>query len=210
MNKIKNWFIAAGITASGLVGYHASIDNSSVVEVRPSVVQPVTNATIITPTISDIQRIIVRCDETCTTEEALALGSLVKKLNDIESSDCFSKYLLDPSNGLDVSQTNFLSRTDAVQLIQMALVMTKISYYSKPRNWFTKVIVVGYENGDGIIHANRLAWQNMGVCEKAANIGHEISHGPPMSFVHDFYATQRRPYSVPYEIEAAVMACCTN
>lgn len=149
-------------------------------------------------------RITITCDSTCTQIESSSLPEIVEKVINTESTDCFKDYL----KKIDPNQTNKLTVNQVIDLVTNAKVNSQITYYYQGRNWFTKNITVGYENGDGKIHANRAAWDYMNTCEKAANIAHELTHGAPMNFTHDFKNTARRPSSVPYMVGSAVTKCC--
>ncbi len=205
MNKIKSWIVGALLTIGGLFGYHSTIPNTSVIEVETSVSPSPTPSG--TP-ISQLQRIQIDCDETCTAEEKALLPAIVAKVEETEAGDCFRNKLLDNSTGIDQTQSNGFTAFQAYTIVVNSKVSSTLTYYYQLRNWFTKTIVVGFENGDGEIHANRAAWNEMSLCEKAENVGHEISHGDPMNFTHDFKNTSRRPRSVPYVISDAIEACC--
>jgi hypothetical protein len=206
MNRFKRWAAGISLGVAGLFGYHASIPVTHTVETQ--VVGPPSPYVEATPTPSANQRINISCDDTCTDQEKKDLVQVVQKINEIESGDCFKGFLLDPKNGLDLNQTNGKTAAQTVESVTTARVSTQITYYSQKRNWWTKVIVDGFENGDGRIHANRIAHDDMSLCEKASNDAHEIAHGAPMSFSHDFQSTARRPYSLPYSINRAFEACC--
>lgn len=207
MRKIRNWLAGAALTIAGLFGYHHTIPETSTIEIKTEVVStptPVPTATPLGPT----ARITIGCDSTCTDAERKELPAITAKVLEVEASKCFSDYLFNSKTGIDRNQTNGLPIQGVVLLVTTAKVSTKLTYYYEGRNWFTKVIVLGYENGDGMIHANRAAWNYMSLCEKASNVAHEISHGEPLNFSHDFKNTARRPYSVPYVIGDAVAKCC--
>lgn len=65
--------------------------------------------------------------------------------------------------------------------------------------------VVGYTNpGTAVIFMNRSFFSRFELWEIAANIAHEWTH--KLGFDHDFNATARRPYSVPYAVGSIVNA----
>lgn len=159
----------------------------------------------VTPTPIPVSaRINITCDSTCNPIEIDSLPEIVQKVISIQSSDCFKDYL----KNIDPNQTNKLTVNQVIDLVTTAKVTSQITYYYQGRNWFTKNITVGFENGDGKIHANRAAWDYMNTCEKAANVAHELTHGAPMNFTHDFNNTTRRPLSVPYMVGSAITKCC--
>ena len=152
------------------------------------------------------QRITINCDSTCNTKEREELPGLVNLLLTIQSSQCFNNYLR--THNLDMGQTNNLTLQQVIDMVTTNKVQTTLTYYYQGKNWFTKNLVVGYENGDGKVHANRAAWNYMSSCEKASNLAHELTHGKPMEFTHDYRNTKRRPFSVPYVVGSAIIACC--
>jgi hypothetical protein len=201
MNRFKNWLISTGIVIAGLFGIHYNLPETSTIEV----VTTSTPSPIVSPVIQN-KRIEISCDESCTQAEKDSLPALVAKLIDIEDGECFNEYLLDPKNGLDTEQLNGLTPVQAINVVTNAQVHTTLSYFYRPRNWFTKVIVVGEERGDDKVYANRAAWEFLPICDKISNLAHEISH--QNGFSHDFSNTSKRPYSMPYEINQAIDACC--
>ncbi|HNC40316.1 MAG TPA: hypothetical protein PK522_00880 [Nitrosomonas sp.] len=210
MRKIKHWLAAAGLAIASLFGYHHTIPETRVIEVIP---QPATTPTpIATPIVEEIhpkidsKRINISCDSTCTHQEKIDLARIVAKLEAVQSSKCVTDYLKAPDTALDVKQLDGMTLDAAIQKVLTSKVSTQLTYYYEGRNWFTKTLVIGYENGDGKVHANRAAWDYMSDCEKAGNLAHEISH--QLGFHHDFERTARRPYSFPYVIGSAVEACC--
>lgn len=126
---------------------------------------------------------------------------IATKVSEVESSKCFHDFMINPSNKLDLKQSNGLTADEVVAKLLASHVDTSIVYY---HNFFTSA--VGYENGDGKIHANTKFWNRFSLCDKASTVGHEISH--TLGFTHDFNATSIRPYSVPYRINAAFTECC--
>ncbi len=199
MNKLKKWLVAAGLTIASLFGYHHTIPETSTIEIH----EPAKPTPVAIP--EGGQRINIGCDATCGQDEIRETTLITEKLLDVESKDCFKNYV---AKNVDQTQINGLSLDAAIDLVLKSKVSTEISYYYQGRNWFTKTLVIGYENGDGKIHANRAAWNYMSLCEKVSNVGHEISHGDPMNFSHDFNQTARRPYSMPYTISSAIDFCC--
>lgn len=207
MQKIKHWLAGIGLAIASLFGYHSQIQPTSVIEtVKPeAIASPTPSVEIISPKI-DSKRVSVSCDSTCTQDEKNALNRIVDKMMAIQASNCFSNYIKEPSTMLDAGQLNMLTIDQAIKKVITSRVNTTLTYYYQSRNWFTKTLVIGYENGDGKIHANRAAWDYMSDCEKASNLGHELSH--QLGFHHDFERTARRPYSLPYVIGDAVLECC--
>lgn len=197
MKRILTIFLVSIATILGLQKIPANLKIESLPEVTFS---PEPNPS------PQVARIVIACDSTCTDQEKAELPKLVDLLTKTENSQCFKDYL---SNGkLDLSQAKNMTLDQVISLVTTSKVNSTLTYYYKRRNPFTGTIVVGYENGDGKIHANRAAWKNLTPCEKAANMGHEISHGKPMEFTHDYNNTARRPFSVPYMIGSAISACC--
>jgi hypothetical protein len=67
--------------------------------------------------------------------------------------------------------------------------------------------LAGYtEPGANWIKLNRKYHSGASICSEASNLKHELSH--KVKYGHDYKATQTRPYSVPYSINAAFKKCC--
>jgi hypothetical protein len=176
MNRIKHWLAAAGLAIAGLFGYHATIPETSVIEVQTP--PPIASTVEPVETSDPHKRIMLGCDATCSNDEKNELALIALKTIETEATKCFTDRL----QGVDPEQINGLTVEQAIHRVTTASVDTTITYYYQSMNWFTKTLVIGFENGDGFVHANRAAWDYMDICEKASNIGHEISHGEPLNF----------------------------
>ena len=76
-----------------------------------------------------------------------------------------------------------------------------VTYYKR----FSKVH--GYTYPDvNKIWLNRKYHSGASLCSEASNLAHELSH--KLGYGHSFKATQSRPYSVPYSINAGFTKCC--
>lgn len=74
--------------------------------------------------------------------------------------------------------------------------------------WCTTAVA---ERVGDMIRLNRAVWYpEQSKCEWASVLGHEALGHLLGDYGHDFNATARRPYSVPYSINEAVEASCTN
>lgn len=115
-------------------------------------------------------------------------------------SHCFSGAWL--NSKVDESQLNGLTKEKALFLIQTIPVKLNLEAYRANNN----TIGYTYKSRD-TIWFNRRFHDDFNVCEKSANLAHEI-HGHKNGFTHETKATARRKRSAPYVIGDIVKYCC--
>lgn len=120
-------------------------------------------------------------------------------MNRTLASSCFEKYMLQRK----LIQTNGKSPQEVVDHIRSSTAGVElISYWSRKGT-------VGYTYPNvNKIWMNERLHKNFDSCRSASNLAHEGSH--KIGYGHDYKRTSRRPYSVPYSINAAFKACCSN
>lgn len=134
-----------------------------------------------------------------TSKEVEANSIAANKVEQTLNSECFSSELF--KSELDMSQTNGLTKIELIHLIRSSKTNIELEMY---RSW-KNTVGYTYASGDKI-WMNRKFHDSYSVCQKAANIGHELTHKLGMS--HDLKATKRRPFSVPYVIGEIITKCC--
>lgn len=135
----------------------------------------------------------------CTPYEAEKVQAAETRANQVIQSKCFYDFMT--KRGL--VQTNGKTPEHVVLELRNREMDVPVHYYFEASN------VVGYRvppNPD--IYFNRYFHDNFGTCATASNAAHEWSHS--IGYGHDVEATARRPYSVPYSINAAFTQCCTG
>lgn len=120
------------------------------------------------------------------------------KIDEVFASDCFEDFMVKRN----LIQTNGKSNKEVVEHLRSTQAKVELVYYYK---WFSKVHGYTYPNTDKI-WLNGKYHTGTTVCSEASNLAHEGSH--KVGYGHDFKATKRRPYSVPYSINAAWRVCC--
>jgi hypothetical protein len=170
-----------------------------------SVVVPPTQAVITVPvavppstsTVKPERNITIVGNNSCNPNELKRIPLIVDKMYSVIFSDDFMAWMCNPSNRLDLEQTNGLTARQCVELLRTKQADAILAFY------FSRLTsTVGYRNdGSNIIYCNRKFHNNFSILDEASNVTHEISH--LMGFDHDFQNTSRRPYSFPYRINAA-------
>lgn len=150
---------------------------------------------------SNLGRIDIDCDNTCTTEEKKQLIILTDLVNQVWWGKCFKDYFME-------KETFYFTSMGSKQIIDALRdgnIKTTLTYFYKRKNPFTGSVVVGFENGDGKIHANRYAWSGLNTEEKVSNIVHELTH--QKGFKHDGNSYKGNENTVPYQANEAVESC---
>lgn len=146
-------------------------------------------------------RVQLICDKTCTKEESLQSVIIADKVTEVIFGKCFEDYF-------KAKSTFYFSKDTGAQVVAK-LKSTKLdlglTYFVKKRNPFTGNIVVGFENGDGKIHANRVAWSGMSFKDKVSNVAHELTHF--VGYKHNGNSPTGNGESVPYQANRAVESC---
>lgn len=163
------------------------------------------------PTVSPIGSFTFKC-VTCTKQEAANIKAVEAAIPVITAKDCFARHFTDKNLRSQLIQTNGLSESQVVDLIRTATVkdIPIVFYYP---SWRQSKNVVGYTNyGEPTIYLNRnfREWDGWSGCQEVSNLLHEVTHKSPLNFEHDYKATARRPYSVPYTVNFAVENCCVD
>ena len=145
--------------------------------------------------------ITLLCDQTCTKEESLQSVIIADKVSDMIFGDCFQSYF-EKKTKLDFTKD---TGAEVIQKLRSEPRTIGLTYFVKKRNPFTGNIVVGFENGDGKIHANRVAWSGMLLKDKVSNVAHEFCHFK--GFKHNGNSPKGNEESVPYQANRAVETC---
>jgi len=160
---------------------------------------------VITDSIIEHQFKIIGDKDYNTEDENGRIPDLEHGVNKYLLSKEFEDFMVNPENGLDLDQTEGLSRQGVIDKIKSSKATVQVRfYYSR----FSRV--VGYRNpGENIIYCNRKYHDSYSLQDEISNIAHEILHiidvtGPLQGFQHDFNATARRPFSVNYRANAAI------
>jgi len=118
-------------------------------------------------------------------------------MNEVLASKCFRTFM----ENRDLIQTNGKSPKEIVNHIRKSQIGIELKSYYKWKG------AVGYTYPNTKkIWMNSYHHRNFNSCRSASNLAHEGSH--KLGYGHDYYKTARRPYSVPYSINAAFKACC--
>jgi hypothetical protein len=134
-----------------------------------------------------------------TKKETENLLKAQQKLNAVLASKCFSDFFLER----ELIQTHGKNNQGVIDFIRSHQGQSYIVKMYHKR--FSKV--VGYiAPPSKVINTNRKFHAGASSCAVASNIGHEVMH--LIGFEHDFKATKRRVYSVPYSFNAMIDKCC--
>ena len=102
-------------------------------------------------------KIQIDCDKTCTPEEQKQLIILSDLVNQYWWGECFKDYF-ERKQTFDFTS---MKGKEIVNTLRNGDIKTTLTYFYKRKNPFTGSVVIGFENGDGKIHANRYAWRNL-------------------------------------------------
>lgn len=127
------------------------------------------------------------------------LAEFLPVMNKTMAGQCFGDFMLERK----LVQANGKSNKEVLEHLRSSKVKVElISYWSLSGT-------IGYTYPDvNKIWLNNRIQSGFTPCESASNLAHEASH--KIGYGHDFYATDRRPYSVPYSINAAFNKCCND
>lgn len=140
------------------------------------------------------------CDTYCTDKEKSRLAKAEKLANEMIQSQCFEKFWMKAE--LDSAQNKNKSNAELLNQLKTARFTAPVHYYYSLKN------VVGYRNpGKPDIYFNRKYHNNFNECNTVSNAIHEWSHAA-LEWDHDYKATERRPRSGPYTLNAAADKCC--
>lgn len=173
------------------------------------VATPTPTPEVVQPTDSGTENITFTCAN-CTKQEAANIQIVQHALPAIINSKCFLEHYTLDKYRTQLVQTNGLSRAEVVEKIRTTKVKNIPIFFYYP-TWRQSKSVVGYTSPDTpTIYLNRLFRNgyDWGACAEISNALHEVTH--KMGFDHDYKATARRPYSVPYTANFAVAACCND
>lgn len=135
----------------------------------------------------------------CTPYEQEKIIAAEQRGIQVIASKCFADFMA--KRGL--IQTNGNTPAQVVRDLRENMLQAPVHYY------YENSSVVGYRQPPWPdIYFNRKFHDTYGTCATASNAAHEWSHS--IGYGHDFEATARRPYSVPYSINAAFTACCPS
>lgn len=135
-----------------------------------------------------------------TEKQVVKTEKALDKITEVYNSKCFSNFML--KRGL--IQTNGKTPSEVIKHLITKKVNAELIWYYKR---FSKVH--GFtQPGVKWIKLNAKYHTGTTICDEGSNIAHEASH--KIGYGHDFKATKRRPYSVPYSINSAFKACCKN
>lgn len=131
--------------------------------------------------------------------ETQVLKLAEKIVNDsIKSSECVENFLIHR----DMVQTEGRTSQEVIDDLRSKHLTVPVHMYYRNSK------VVGYRNPPyPDVYTNRKFHAGASACSRASNLGHETIH--VAGYGHDFKATKRRPYSVPYSYNAAISECCT-
>jgi len=133
-----------------------------------------------------------------TEKEKVKLNNYIPKMNETIDSECFKTFMVNRN----IHTTQNKSNAEVVKHLRTSQVeIHLITYYKR----WSKVHGYTYPNVNKI-WLNRKYHAGASLCSEASNLAHELSH--KLGYTHDFKATQRRPFSVPYSINAGFTACC--
>lgn len=135
-----------------------------------------------------------------TREEIDKFWIVVGILDKAVKSQCFEDVFLNQEKLVD---TNGKTPAEVVNDLRTKKPVVSFQMYYKNNG------TVGYTySNTNNIWMNKKFHNRMKDCERAGNIGHELSH--KRGYGHDYKRTANRPYSVPYTINRAVEKCSCN
>lgn len=135
----------------------------------------------------------------CTEGEKAKLQAAQGLANRLLPSPCFRSFL----EGWGLIDTQGKTASQVVDHLAGASLTVPVHYYRG------RCRVVGYRNpGAPDLYFNRCHHDAFNACQTASNALHEWSH--VLGYTHPFKATSTRGRTVPYAINRAIEACCTN
>jgi len=202
---MKLIFIIIAVLQLSILGCRTQSDSNP--KKVPPIVEPVTSPIPAGTHHVGLGEITFVC-KTCNDKEKAMLPKMQAKLNDIIKSQCFADHIIEKKFSSRLEQTNGMTREQVVNHIKTTSVkdIPLVFYYP---SWRQSKNVVGYTYPDAPeIYLNRLfrdsdSW---GLCAEISNAIHEVTH--KQGFDHDYKATERRPFSVPYRSNYASDSCC--
>lgn len=142
--------------------------------------------------------VVFKEDKTYRAKEVETLRKAEVKVTELFRSECFEKFFLARA----VIQTNEMTKSEVLAFIRSKKDSVPVTMYNKPGS-----NVIGYRQPPSrTIHTNRAKHGGASVCFVARSLGHEYTH--VIGFKHDFEATKRRPFSVPYSVTEGFKKCC--
>lgn len=135
-----------------------------------------------------------------TQTQIAQLQAAELKVNQTIQTQCFRDFMVKRA----LIQTNGKTNTQVVDHLQgVKLDLPSHFYYDR----FSRV--VGYRQPPKPdLHFNTKFWAGATSCNRASNMAHEGSH--TAGYGHDYKASTRRPYSVPYSINMGFALCCVH
>lgn len=163
---------------------------------------------IVTPSSTPVQsgdiHFTFKCASTCTSAEVKRLAETEALIEKFIDSACFDTAWLSFKR---LEQTNGLKNHGIIDKVRSSSVKNIPIVFYWP-TWRQSKNVIGYTYPDQPeIYLNRSfrADSTWTVWSEASNLFHESLH--KIGFDHDFKATERRPYSIPYLGNRAVEFC---
>jgi len=204
---MKFTFIIIAILQLSILGCKNSAPISQVPSESIPVSTPIASEPPKATEVGTVNTITFVC-KACNDKEKAMLPKMQAKLNDIIKSQCFADHIIEKKFSSRLEQTNGMTREQVVNHIKTTSVkdIPLVFYYP---SWRQSKNVVGYTYPDAPeIYLNRLfrdsdSW---GLCAEISNAIHEVTH--KQGFDHDYKATERRPFSVPYRSNYASDSCC--
>lgn len=148
-----------------------------------------------------VSNIGFRCTSSCTKEEAKRVAEAQIVANQIVHTECFSKFM--SKVGLLDEDGEPFSAKEAIKDITTEVLTVPVHYY------YSRANVVGYRNiGAPDIYFNRRYHDYYNACDTASNAVHEWSHS--LGYGHPFNPTSWRGRTIPYAINQAFDACCSD
>lgn len=177
---------------------------------EPPVVLPSPTVEPIATPSNENGNITFKCAAACTAIEVRNIALVQKAIPFEMAKPCFSEYFTSTKYRSQLVQTNGLDRAGVVASLRSGTVKDIPIIFYWP-TWKQSKNVIGYTYPDQPeIYLNRSfrSGSDWSACSEISNELHEATH--KLGYEHDFKATARRPYSVPYTAGAAIMHCCNE
>lgn len=159
----------------------------------------------VSPTPIESQKInfTFKCASTCTKDEVKRIAETQDLIQKFINSKCFDEAWLSFKR---LEQSNGLLNQGVIDKIRSSQVKDIPVIFYWP-TFFQSKSVIGYTYPDQpeIYLNRRFKTSSWTVWSEASNLFHESLH--KIGFGHDFSATERRPYSIPYRGNRAVEMC---